>query len=84
MKLEPPRIMAALTPLPRGISEPDPTVYLQAVMDAEGRLVRPIHIGGPKVLVPAAIEGISRWRTMPMRLNGVGLLNPVILQVIFR
>jgi hypothetical protein len=83
-KVEPPRILATPAAMPPGISEPDPTVYLQVILDTEGRFVRPLHIGGPKSLVPTAIDTIGTWRAEPVRLNGKPLINPMMLQVIFR
>jgi hypothetical protein len=84
LNVQPPRIMAVPGTIPPGISEPDPTVYLQVILDTEGQFVRPLHIGGPKTLVPAAIETIRSWRTEPVRLNGIPVINPTMLQVIFR
>jgi hypothetical protein len=84
LRLEPPRIMAVPGTIPTGVSEPDPTVYLQVIFDSEGHFVRPLHIGGPKSLVQAAIETIGTWRAEPVRLNGTPVINPMLLQVIFR
>jgi hypothetical protein len=82
--VEPPRLQATPAAMPPGISEPDPTVYLQVILDTEGRFARPHHIGGPKSLVPTAIETIGTWRAEPVRLNGKPVINPMVLQVIFR
>ncbi len=82
--VEPPRIMARPGVLPAGNTEPDTTVYLQVLLDEDGRFARPLHIGGPKSLVPAAIETINGWITSPLRLNRTAIINPVILQVVFR
>jgi hypothetical protein len=84
LRLEPPRIMAIPGAIPTGVVEPDPTVYLQVILDTDGHFVRPLHIGGPKSLVQPAIETIGTWRAEPVRLNGTPLVNPMLLQVIFR
>jgi hypothetical protein len=82
--VQPLRIMAVPGMIPPGISEPDPTVYLQVILDTEGRFMRPLHVGGPKSLVPSAIDTVRAWRTEPLRLNGTPFINPMVLQVIFR
>jgi hypothetical protein len=84
IRIEPPRITARPGVIPAGIVEADPTIYLQVILDTEGRFVNPLHIGGPKSLVPTAIETIDTWRAEPVRINGTPVINPMILQVIFR
>jgi len=84
VQVVPPRIMAIPGTIPPGISEPDPTVYLQVILDTQGRFVRPIHIGGPKSLLQAAISTIGTWQAEAPRLNGSPMINPTLLQVIFR
>jgi hypothetical protein len=34
--------------------------------------------------VPTAIDTIGTWRAEPVRLNGKPVINPMMLQVIFR
>jgi len=84
IRIEPPRITTRPAAIPQGISEADPTVYLQVILDSEGRFVRPLHIGGPKSLVPAAIDSIGQWPAEPVRVNGTAVINPMVLQVVFQ
>jgi hypothetical protein len=84
-KVEPARIISSRpASIPPGISEADPTVYLQVILDTSGEFVHPQHIGGPKSLLPAALESLRQWRVEPFRLNGIPMITPTILQVIFQ
>jgi len=83
--IEPAKLtQSSLATLPPGIVEADPTVYLQAVIDPEGRFARPEYLGGPNSLLPTALETIGQWRATPLRVNGTPSIFPVVLQVIFR
>ncbi len=85
IKAEPARILSSRpATIPPGITEQDPTVYLQVILDTKGEFMNPLHIGGPKSLLPAAIESIQQWRVEPFRLNGTPNISPTILQVIFQ
>ena len=85
IKTETPRIISSSpATIPPGISEPEPTVYLQVILDTNGEFVHPLHIGGPKSLLPTAIESIRQWKLEPFRLNGTPNISPTILQVIFQ
>jgi|SRR5688572_6186178 len=85
LRIEQPRlIVSAPAALPQGIVESDPTVYLQTIIDTEGRFTRPVHIGGPRSLLGVAINTINSWRAEPLRVNGNPTVNPVVLQVTFR
>jgi hypothetical protein len=79
-----PNIMAVPGTIPPGVTEPDPTVYLQVILDTEGHFARPVHIGGPRSMLPAAIANIRTWRNEPLRLNGTPVISPMLLQVIFK
>jgi len=82
---EPPRFGANAQPaLPPGIDEAEPVVYLQAILGPEGRFGRPLYLGGPPTLVPAALEAVGAWRAQPLRVNGAPIVSPVVLQVVFR
>jgi hypothetical protein len=59
-------------------------MYLQIVLDAEGRFSRPLYIGGPRALMPAALDALSQWRARPVRVNGVPIVNPMVVQVPLR
>ena len=75
---------SSLATLPPGTVDEDPTIYLQAVIDPEGRFARPEYLGGPRALLPTALETIGQWRATPLRVNGTPSIFPVVLQVIFR
>ena len=65
-----PKLIDAPTPeLPRDAEGPA-TVFLQAIVDFEGRFQQPVYIGGPGELEPAAREAISKWRAEPARIMG--------------
>ena len=56
---------------PEGVPEPSEPVWLQAVVDLEGRLLNPQHVGGPGgIYVERAIETLKNWRAEPARING--------------
>lgn len=57
------------------------TVFLQAIVDFDGRFREPVVIGGPDDLVAAARAAIDTWRAEPPRLNGAPLATGVMLQV---
>ena len=59
-------------------------MYLQIVLDTEGRFSRPLYIGGPRALMPAALDALSQWRARPVRVNGVPVVNPMVVQVPLR
>ena len=62
----------------------DLVIYLQIVLDNEGRFSRPLYLGGPRALMPAALEALSQWRARPVRINGVPIVNPMVVQVPLR
>ena len=62
----------------------EPTVYLQAILDPNGQFSSIDYIGGPKSLVPAAIEALRQVRATPVRLNGVAIANPSVLPMSFQ
>jgi hypothetical protein len=72
-----------VVPLPPDVVTDDPTVYLQAVIDQNGRFMRPLYIGGLEALVPAALAAVADWRAQPLRVNGTPVVNPIVLQVLF-
>ena len=62
MRLEPARLVtSAPARMPSGVSESDPTVYAQAVIDLDGRFKRAIPIGGPPSLEAAALQSLEGW-----------------------
>ncbi|HKF67038.1 MAG TPA: hypothetical protein VKB36_10925 [Vicinamibacterales bacterium] len=77
-------ITGAIAHMPPGSSEPDPTVYAQAVIDMEGRFRQVVVIGGPVSLAPAALESLEQWRARPAQVNGAPVVSPIVLQILFR
>jgi hypothetical protein len=85
MTVEPAQLITGATAhMPPGVSEPDPTVYAQAVIDMEGRFRRAVAIGGPASLIPAALESLEQWRARPARINGAPVVQPIVLQLPLR
>ena len=55
VRAEPARLVqSSLATMPPGTIEADPTIYLQAIVDTEGRFARPEYFGGPRSLLPVA------------------------------
>ena len=67
--------------IPAGIVEADPVIYVQTFLDAEGRFSRSEYLGGPRSLLPAALEALAKWSARPVRVNVVPIANPMILQI---
>lgn len=70
--------------LPPGAVEPEPVVYVQVILDQQGRVARPQYLGGPRSLYPAALEALAKWRTQPIRVNGAPVVTPNVAQVPFK
>lgn len=68
--------------LPEGFTGAD-TVFLQALVDFEGRFRDPVYIGGPEELVTAARDAVHKWRAEPARINGAPIATGALLQVRF-
>ena len=84
VRIEPPRLISSVTgTIPNDIAESDP-VYLQTIIDIDGQFVRPAYLGGPKALLPTALETIAQWRASPVRINGTPTTTAMIVQVLFR
>ena len=82
---EPPRLLELVAgALPPGAVAEESTVYVQAFIDTEGRVARPQYLGGPRALLPQALEALAKWRAQPQRVNGTPVVNPQVLQVPFR
>jgi hypothetical protein len=54
---------------------------LRAHIPAEDRFSRSEYLGGPRSLRPAALEALAKWSARPVRVNGVPIVNPMILQI---
>ena len=84
-RAEPPRLIEMVPGvLPPGTSEAEPVVYVQILVDHEGRIARPQYLGGPRSLYPAALDALTKWRAQPIRVNGAPVVTPNVLQVTFR
>jgi hypothetical protein len=62
-------VMPQLSPV-NGSPVPGEPVWLQAVVDGEGRLQSGTFIGGPEALAQRALETLRDWRAEPARING--------------
>jgi hypothetical protein len=84
-RAEPPRLIEMVPGvLPPGAVEEESVVYVQVILDQEGRVTRPQYLGGPRALYPAALEALAKWRTLPIRVNGSPVVTPNVAQVPFR
>ena len=85
VKFTDPRALETPAPsLPAGLAPGDTPVRLQALVDLDGMLQRPVYIGGPAHLTRAAMEAIQRWRSEPPRINGAPVARAVLVQVKFK
>jgi TonB family protein len=60
------------------------TVTLRATADRTGAVQAVQLIGGPPILVPAAIEAVRQWRYAPTTLNGQAVECTEDISVVFR
>jgi len=58
-------------------------VEIDAVIDKDGNVVQVRAINGPKLLIPAALECVKRWKYEPTYLNGVALPVELTVHVLF-
>lgn len=58
-------------------------VAVQAIVDHQGRFQQPHALGGPPLLVKAALAAIAQWQAQPMRVNGAPVVSAVVLRVTF-
>jgi hypothetical protein len=85
VKFTDPRALDTPAPsLPAGLAAGDTPVRLQALVDLDGMLQRPVYVGGPAHLTRAAMEAIQRWRSEPPRINGAPIARAVLVQVKFK
>jgi TonB family protein len=59
-------------------------VLISAVIDATGSIVEMKVISGQALLLPAALEAVSRWKYQPTILNGEPVAVELIVTVHFR
>ena len=69
--------------LPAGMAAASP-VWLQTVIDPQGRFQQAMYIGGPDALIAPALEAIKGWRAEPARVNGTAVIFDTLLVVQFK
>jgi hypothetical protein len=84
VRVDVPRAPIRPTPMPAGIVEAEPAVFLQTILDPLGDFSSIAYVGGPKSLLPAATEAMRQVKTGPVRLNGVGIANAGIISYPFQ
>jgi hypothetical protein len=83
-RAEPPRLIEMVPGTrPAGVVEAEPVVYIQVVIDPDGKVARTEYLGGPRSLYPAALEALAKWKVQPTRVNGTGVVTTNVLQVPF-
>jgi hypothetical protein len=70
-------------PLPPGTTEPDPTVFVQAIVDTTGRFDGLTAIAGPASLRAAAVDAVRQWTVEPALMNGAPVVTYTTLRVTF-
>jgi hypothetical protein len=71
-------------PLPAGVTDPDPSVFLTALLDVDGSFKQPSYIAGPESLTAEAIKAVATWKALPARLNGEAVVTVTTVRVGFR
>jgi hypothetical protein len=84
VRMEAPRSPLRPIPLPPGVIEAEPVIYLQVIVDPLGEFCSAVYIGGPKSLLPAALEAVGKLRSDPLRLNGVAIEYPAVIPLVFQ
>jgi hypothetical protein len=84
VRLDTPRSPLRLVPMPAGVVEAEPAVFFQVIIDPLGNFASPVYLGGPKSLLPAALEAVGKLRADPFRLNGVGIANASVIPIPFQ
>jgi len=70
---------------PEGVEVPAEPVWLQAVVDLEGRLLNAKHVGGPGgVFVDRARETLREWKADPARVNGSPVVADTLVLFAFK
>ena len=70
--------------LPPGMAATNESIWLQVLVDLEGRLQQASYIGGPQPYVEAAIAAIREWRAEPARLNGAPIVSDTLVVLRFK
>lgn len=82
---QPARYLASDQPaLPAGTVDPDPSVFLHAVVDVDGAFRQPLYMAGPQSLMDAATEAIKSWKAAPAVINGEPVVSVITLRVGFK
>ena len=69
---------------PAGLTTPASPIWLQAIIDVEGRFQQASFIGGPQGFEAPALAAIRDWRAEPMRINGTPVTSETLLVVRFK
>lgn len=70
-------------PVPAGMEPPGETVWLQAVVDLDGRLRQPRYMGGPEAYAEAAMAALAEWVAEPAAVNGRPVVSDTMAGVSF-
>ena len=85
LRPEPARIVTSdQPPLPAGVTDPDPSVFVVALLDVDGSFKQVAYMAGPQSLTAAAIEAVGKWKGAPARMNGEPMVTVVSLRVAFK
>ena len=84
VRVDTPRSPLRPVPMPAGVMEAEPAVFVQVIIDPQGAFAAPVYIGGPKSLLPAALEAVGKMRSDPFRLNGAGIANSTVIPILFQ
>lgn len=71
-------------PLVAKTSRVQGTVRIDAVIDQQGNVVRAHAVGGPGLLIPAALAAVDKWKYAPTYLNGQPISVAMQVTVDFR
>jgi hypothetical protein len=71
-------------PVPASATAPVAPIYVQAVVDLDGRLQHGQYIGGPNDLMPDALANLALWRAEPARMNRAPVVFDTLAMVWFK
>ena len=69
--------------VPADMAPPGETVWLQAVVDLDGRLRQPRFMGGPEAYAAAAMAALADWVAEPAAVNGTPVVSDTMAGVTF-
>jgi protein TonB len=74
--VKPPRLLSQVQPVYPAIARTakvEGQVVVDAVIDAQGNVVKAHAVSGPGLLIPAALNAVEQWKYAPTYLNGVAV-----------